>query len=119
MDLGYRGLTPYSLRSIFRTRYCSSLFLSTAGARSNATVFSTGSLLPRVGRTIVQWSQIRFSDSEPRVVGSYCMVVVSSLMEACKSRQRLLGDGLFGATTLWRYTNLFTINVIIIISGLR
>jgi len=33
-------------------------------------VFSSGCLLPRVGRADVQWSQIRFSGSEPRVVGS-------------------------------------------------
>jgi len=35
----------------------------------NASVLR-GCLLPRVGRTDVQWSQIRFNGSEPRVVGS-------------------------------------------------
>ena len=39
--------------------------------QSNATaVFSTGCLLQRVERTDVQWSQIRFDGTEPRVVGS-------------------------------------------------
>jgi len=32
-------------------------------------VFPRGCLLPRVGRTDVQSSQIRFNGSEPRVVG--------------------------------------------------
>ena len=45
------------------------LFLSIVPVHNWMTVFSRGHL-PRVGRTDVQWSQIRFSGSEPRVVGS-------------------------------------------------
>jgi len=38
--------------------------------RNRTPVFSRGRLLPRVGRTDVQWSQIRFNGSAPRMVGS-------------------------------------------------
>ena len=45
------------------------LFLSIVPVHNWTTVFWRGHL-PRVGRTDVQWSQIRFNGSEPRVVGS-------------------------------------------------
>ena len=44
--------------------------LECSHVHSRTPMFSTGCLLPRVRRTDVQWSQIRFSGSEPRVVGS-------------------------------------------------
>ena len=56
---------------------CGSSSLSSWHARrersrvySRTPVFSIGCLLPRIGRTDVQWSRIPFSGSDPRVVGS-------------------------------------------------
>ena len=44
--------------------------LERSHVRNQTPVFSRGCLLPRTGRTDVQWSQIQFNGSEPRVVGS-------------------------------------------------
>ena len=43
----------------------------TQASTQRTPVFSRGWLLPRIGRTDVQWSQIWFNGPEPRVVGSY------------------------------------------------
>jgi len=44
--------------------------LERSRVHDQTSVFSRGCLLPRVGRTDVQWSQIRLNGSEPCVVGS-------------------------------------------------
>jgi len=70
-------------------------YLQRSRVRSRTPVFSRGCLLPRVGRTDVQWSQIRFSGSDGSSRGWVFPEVVSSLAEACESQQQQLhGDGL-------------------------
>jgi len=44
--------------------------LDSSCVHNRTPVFLAGCLPPRIGRTDVRWSQIRFNGSEPRVVGS-------------------------------------------------
>jgi len=69
-----RSMVSRCLRTVRRGQSVTSLsswhiLLERSRVHNPAPVFSRGCLLPRV-RTDVQWSQIRFNGSEPRVVGS-------------------------------------------------
>ena len=64
------------------------LFLSIA---MSTVVHSVLELLPRIGRTDVQWSQIRFNGSEPHVVwSSWRLFAVWWRLENCSSNCTLL-----------------------------
>ena len=73
-----RSMVSRCLRAVRRGQSVTSLsswhtLLEHSRVHNPAPVFSRGCLLPRVGKTEVQWSQIRFNGSEPRVVGSSWM----------------------------------------------
>ena len=69
-DIRARYLSlPLSLSVCVSVSSCHTL-LEHICVHNQAPVFSRGCLLRCLGRTNVQWSQIPFSGSEPRVVGS-------------------------------------------------